>query len=257
MSRYSRNKTSLRQIEGRHSVIETLLSDKKVSFIDISDSNDQGEQIQKILFLAKEKKIRINFLSRKALEKKSATKKSQGVILYLDDNFQSSIEDMIFLADKKKEVPLIIFLDRVQDPHNLGAIARTAEVFGVHGLVVPSKESAKISPGAIRSSAGALEHIEFTIVNSISKTLDYLKKMNFQILSLDMNGENLSEIDIDNSLPIALVVGSEHDGISKRILENSDKVVSIPMSGEISSLNVSVATGITLYNLFLKRNING
>ena len=81
--------------------------------------------------------------------------------------------------------------------------------------------------------------------------------MNFQILSLDMNGENLSEIDIDNSLPIALVVGSEHDGISKRILENSDKVLSIPMSGEISSLNVSVATGITLYNLFLKRNING
>ena len=164
---------------------------------------------------------------------------------------------MIFLADKKKEVPLIIFLDRVQDPHNLGAIARTAEVFGVHGLVVPSKESAKISPGAIRSSAGALEHIEFTIVNSISKSLDYLKKMNFQILSLDMNGEILSNVDIDNSLPIALVVGSEHDGVSKRILENSDKVLSIPMSGEISSLNVSVATGITLYNLFLKRNING
>ena len=106
------------------------------------------------------------------------------------------------------------------------------------------------------SSAGALEHIEFTIVNSISKSLDYLKKMNFQILSLDMNGENLSNVDIDNSLPIALVVGSEHDGVSKRILENSDKVLSIPMSGEISSLNVSVATGVCLYEAIRQRNLS-
>ena len=153
MSRYSKNKSSLRQIEGRHAVIEALLSNKKVSFIDLSDSNDQSKQIEKILYLAKEKNIKINFLSKKTLEKKSSTKKSQGVILYLDDNFQSSIEDMIFFADKKNEAPLIIFLDRIQDPHNLGAIARTAEVFGAHGLVVPSKESAKISPGAIRASA--------------------------------------------------------------------------------------------------------
>ena len=164
---------------------------------------------------------------------------------------------MIFLADRKKEVPLIIFLDRVQDPHNLGAIARTAEIFGAHGLVVPSKESAKISPGAIRASAGALEHIEFTIVSSIYKTLDYLKKMQFQIFSLDMNGENITDVKIDNKLPVALVVGSEHDGVSKKIIESSDKILSIPMKGEISSFNVSVATGITLYELFLKRNVNG
>lgn len=257
MSRYSRNKSSLRQIEGRHAVIEALLSNKKVSFIDLSDSNDQGKQIEKILYLAKEKNIKINFLSKKTLEKKSSTKKSQGVILYLDDNFQSSIEDMIFFADKKNETPLIIFLDRIQDPHNLGAIARTAEVFGAHGLVVPSKESAKISPGAIRASAGALEHVQFTIVNSIQNTLKYLKKMNFQIFSLDMKGENISELNVDKKLPIALVVGSEHKGVSREILSISDKVLSIPMKGEISSLNVSVATGITLYSLFSKKDFNG
>ena len=257
MSRYSRNKTNLRQIEGRHSVIETLLSNKKVSYIDLSDSNDSGSQIEKIKYLANSKNISVNLISKKSIEKKSATKKSQGVILYLDDNYQSSVEDMIFLADKKKEIPLIIFLDRVQDPHNLGAIARTAEIFGAHGLVVPAKDSAKISPGAIRASAGALEHIEFTIVNSISKTLEYLKKMNFQVFSLDMDGENIKDIKIDNKIPIALVVGSEHDGISKRIIDTSDKILSVPMKGEISSLNVSVATGIILYELFSKRNLSG
>ena len=257
MSRYSRNKTNLRQIEGRHSVIETLLSNKKVSYIDLSDSNDSGSQIEKIKDLANSKNISVNLISKKSIEKKSATKKSQGVILYLDDNYQSSVEDMIFLADKKKEIPLIIFLDRVQDPHNLGAIARTAEIFGAHGLVVPAKDSAKISPGAIRASAGALEHIEFTIVNSISKTLEYLKKMNFQVFSLDMDGENIKDIKIDNKIPIALVVGSEHNGISKRIIDTSDKILSVPMKGEISSLNVSVATGIILYELFSKRNLSG
>ncbi|MAU23998.1 MAG: 23S rRNA (guanosine(2251)-2'-O)-methyltransferase RlmB [Dehalococcoidia bacterium] len=257
MSRYSRNKTNLRQIEGRHSVIETLLSNKKVSYIDLSDSNDSGSQIEKIKDLANSKNISVNLISKKSIEKKSATKKSQGVILYLDDNYQSSVEDMIFLADKKKEIPLIIFLDRVQDPHNLGAIARTAEIFGAHGLVVPAKDSAKISPGAIRASAGALEHIEFTIVNSISKTLEYLKKMNFQVFSLDMDGENIKDIKINNKIPIALVVGSEHDGISKRIIDTSDKILSVPMKGEISSLNVSVATGIILYELFSKRNLSG
>tara|TARA_X000001036_G_scaffold253983_2_gene236440 strand:+ start:27395 stop:28168 length:774 start_codon:yes stop_codon:yes gene_type:complete len=257
LSRYSRNKTNLRQIEGRHSVIETLLSNKKVSYIDLSDSNDSGSQIEKIKDLANSKNISVNLISKKSIEKKSATKKSQGVILYLDDNYQSSVEDMIFLADKKKEIPLIIFLDRVQDPHNLGAIARTAEIFGAHGLVVPAKDSAKISPGAIRASAGALEHIEFTIVNSISKTLEYLKKMNFQVFSLDMDGENIKDIKINNKIPIALVVGSEHDGISKRIIDTSDKILSVPMKGEISSLNVSVATGIILYELFSKRNLSG
>ena len=100
MSRYSRNKTNLRQIEGRHSVIETLLSNKKVSYIDLSDSNDSGSQIEKIKDLANSKNISVNLISKKSIEKKSATKKSQGVILYLDDNYQSSVEDMIFLADK-------------------------------------------------------------------------------------------------------------------------------------------------------------
>ena len=257
MSRYSRNKTNLRQIEGRHSVIETLLSNKKVSYIDLSDSNDSGSQIEKIKDLANSKNISVNLISKKSIEKKKEKKKSQGVILYLDDNYQSSVEDMIFLADKKKEIPLIIFLDRVQDPHNLGAIARTAEIFGAHGLVVPAKDSAKISPGAIRASAGAFEHIEFTIVNSISKTLEYLKKMNFQVFSLDMDGENIKDIKINNKIPIALVVGSEHDGISKRIIDTSDKILSVPMKGEISSLNVSVATGIILYELFSKRNLSG
>ena len=257
MSRFSKNKSSLRQIEGRHAVIETILSQKKVSHIDISDSTDEGNQIQKIISLAKEKNINLNFLDKKSIEKKSATKKSQGVILYLDDNHQSSVEDMIFLADKRKEVPFLIFLDRVQDPHNLGAIARSAEVFGIHGLIVPSKESAKISPGSIRASSGALEHIEFTIVNSINKTINYLKKLNFQIISLDMNGENIKNVRINHSLPTALVVGSEHNGVSKTIIENSDYTVSIPMKGEISSLNVSVATGITLYELCGKNINNG
>tara|TARA_Y100001970_G_scaffold267272_1_gene357023 strand:- start:2914 stop:3678 length:765 start_codon:yes stop_codon:yes gene_type:complete len=254
LSRYSRNKNSFRQIEGRHSVIETLLSNKKVSYIDISESNEAGSQIEKIISIANEKKIKVNFISKKNIEKKSSTKKSQGVILYLDDNYQSSVEEMIFLADRKKEVPLIIFLDRVQDPHNLGAIARTAEIFGAHGIVVPSRNSAKISPGAIRSSAGALEHIEFSIVNSIYKTLIYLKNMNFNILSLDMSGEDIQNTKIDPSKPLALVVGSEHDGISENVIEISNNIVSIPMKGEISSLNVSVATGIALYNIFLKRN---
>ena len=254
MSRYSRNKKALRQIEGRHSVIETLLSNKKVSYIDISESNEVGPQIEKIVSIANEKKIKVNFISKKNIEKKSSTKKSQGVILYLDDNYQSSVEEMIFLADRKNEVPLIIFLDRVQDPHNLGAIARTAEIFGAHGIVVPSRNSAKNFSWCIRASAGALEHIEFSIVNSISKTLHYLQNMNFNIISLDMSGENIQDTKIDPLKPIALVVGSEHDGISEDVLKISNNIVSIPMKGEVSSLNVSVATGITLYTIFLKRN---
>ena len=248
MSRYSRNKKKLRQVEGRRAVIETILSDKKISYIDIANNNE-GLQIDQIIDLASQKKIKINFINKKSIEKKSSTKKSQGIILYIDDNYQSSVEEMIFLADKRKEPPFLVFLDRIQDPHNLGAIARTAEIFGVHGIIVPSKESAKISPGSIRASAGALEHMLFAIVNSMNKTIEYLKKMDFQIISLDMLGKNIEDFDFNKSIPTALIVGAEHNGVSKSIIEKSDFILRIPMSGDVSSLNVSVATGITLYKL--------
>ena len=248
MSRYSRNRKKLRQVEGRRAVIETILSDKKISHIDLSNKTE-GSQIDQIIKLASQKKIKINFVDKKSIEKKSSTKKSQGIILYIDDNYQSSIEEMIFLADKRKEPPFLVFLDRIQDPHNLGAIARTAEIFGVHGIIVPSMESAKISPGSIRASAGALEHMHFSIVNSINKTIDYLKIMNFQIISLDMSGENIEDFGYNKSIPTALIVGSEHNGVNKSIIEKSDFILRIPMSGDVSSLNVSVATGITLYKL--------
>ena len=254
MSRYGRAKQKGgRNIEGRRAVIEALNAGIHIERIMVAVGIEEGRQVSKILEQAKHSKIEVEWLSNKALEQVSATKKAQGVIAVAADTNYCSVEEIIMAADKRGESVLMCVLDGIQDPHNLGAIARTLEAMGGHGMVIRDSKAAKVTPGAVRASAGAVEHLKVAKVRSIPKTLELLKLMDVQVAGLEAgNPRSISE-----GLPcgaLALVVGSEEKGISPEAEACCDIVVSVPMFGNVGSLNVSVAAGITLFAVAEKRN---
>ena len=159
---------------------------------------------------------------------------------------------MLHLASRRSELPLIVMLDGVQDPQNFGAVARNIDASGAHGIVIPSRRSASISPGSIKASAGALEHILVSRETNLNSTINNLKSKGFIIVGLDSNGSNDYK-NINYSSPTLIVAGSENGGLSKVVSKNCDYLVSLPMYGKISSLNVSVTTGILLYHIIDQR----
>ena len=160
----------------------------------------------------------------------------------------SSVEEIIQTAEEKGEEPFLILLDGITDPHNLGAIIRTAECAGVHGIIVPQHHSVGLSPAAVKASAGAIEYIKVARVTNLSRTIENLKKHNIWVYAVTMNGTDYRKTDFRGG--VALVIGSEEDGISRLVGEKCDYSVSLPMVGKIESLNASVAAGIMMYQVF-------
>lgn len=240
-------------IEGRNAVIEALKSDNvTIEQIFISDRNLSGS-INSIFAIAKEKKIVIKKVDKRKLDKISQTGAHQGVIAQTTPYKYCELEDILNYASQKKELPFLIILDEIEDPHNFGAIIRTAEICGVHGIIIPKRKNVGITPTVYKSSAGAVEYMRICKVVNLNTVIEKLKKKNIWVYGADVMGENYS-FDMDLNSSIALVIGSEGRGISKLIKQKCDGLIKIPMMGNIASLNASVAAGILMYEI-LKQKI--
>ena len=256
MSRYSRaRKVHSSTVEGRRAVLEALRSGRSVDRLLIADGLEMGAQMREIFSLVESLGVEAEFMSRQQLDRQSRTKKSQGVVLVLPDLRYASVEDMIFAADGKGEQPLIAVLDGILDPHNLGAIARTLDAAGGHGVIIPERRAAGVTPGAMRASAGALMHVPVARVVNINRTLEHLGYMGVQLVGLDADGD-VDYTEVDFSSATAVVVGSEEKGLSRLAMSRCDLLVSIPMHGQLSSLNASVSAGIVLYEAERQRRLS-
>jgi len=254
VSKARARKIHAQTVEGRRAVLEALRAEREIDRVLMAEGIEIGPQISEIIVLADQQGIPVDAVSRNELDRVSHTGKHQGIIAIVADPRYASIEDMIHLADERSEAPLVVVLDGVQDPHNFGAVARTANAAGAHGVVIPERRSASISPGAIRASAGALEHVLVAREPNLARTARYLKQLGLVLVGLDAEGETL-HVQTDLTRPTAIVVGSEGQGLSPQLRKECDALCSIPMYGEIASLNASVSAGIVLYEAVRQRSL--
>lgn len=239
-------------IEGRNAVIEALKGERTIEQILISKGDISGS-ISKVIALAKEKSIVIKEVDRKKLDIMSVTGAHQGVIAFSTPFKYCEVEDILNYAALKGEEPFIVILDEIEDPHNFGSLIRTAEVCGVHGIIIPKRRNVGVTPTVYKSSAGAAEHMNVAKVTNINTVIDDLKEKGIWVYGADMHGESYC-FDTEFKGAIALVIGSEGKGISKLTSQKCDVIVKIPMKGKVTSLNASVAGGVLMYEI-LRQNI--
>ncbi len=238
-------------IEGRNAVIEALKSDRTIEQIFVAKGDVEGS-INLVLALARDKHIVVKEVDRKKLDSMSISNAHQGVIAIVTPYKYFEVEDILKLAEEKNEKPFIIILDEIEDPHNFGAIIRSAEVCGAHGIIIPKRRNVGITPIVYKSSAGAIEHMKIAKVTNINTAIDTLKDRGIWIYGADMDGESYC-FDVDFSGALALIIGSEGKGISKLTKNKCDVLTKIPMVGSINSLNASVAGGIMMYEILKQR----
>ena len=202
--------------------------------------------------MAKENKIIVTEIERNKLNQISQTQNNQGVIAIVPPFNYCEVEDVLDVAKQRNESPFILILDGIEDPHNLGAIIRTAETAGVHGIIIPKRRAASVNSTVNKVSAGATEHMKIARVNNITETIKFLKKNDVWICGTDMNTKQYYYQE-NYKIPIAIVIGSEGFGISRLVKENCDFMVKIPMKGKITSLNASVSAGIIIYEAVKQR----
>lgn len=239
------------QVEGRNAVLELLESGRDVNKILIAKGEKHGS-IYKILTMAKERKVIITEVERNKLNQIAQTPNHQGVIAIVPPFNYCDVEDILELAKQKNEMPFILILDGIEDPHNLGSIIRTAETAGVHGVIIPKRRAASVNSTVSKVSAGAVEYMKIARVNNINETMRYLKEQGIWICGTDMDTEVIYTKQ-DYRMPLAIVIGSEGFGMSRLVKENCDFLVKIPMKGKITSLNASVSAGIIMYEVLRQR----
>ena len=237
-------------IEGRNAVIEAFRSGKTIDRVFILD-NCQDGPIMTIKREAKKTDCLIKFVSRERLDQMSETGKHQGVIAYAAAYEYAQVEDMLELAKSRGEDPFIFLLDNIEDPHNLGAIIRTANLAGAHGVIIPKRRAVGLTATVARTSAGALNYTPVARVTNLKKTVEDLKKQGLWFVCADMDGTVMYDLDLKG--PIGLVIGNEGEGVSRLMKENCDFVAGIPMKGDIDSLNASVAAGVLAYEIVRQR----
>jgi 23S rRNA (guanosine2251-2'-O)-methyltransferase len=236
---------------GRNAVIETLKGDRTIETLYISNNRLEGS-INTIVSLAKEKGIIIKEVDKRKLDSMCGGETHQGVIAKITPYKYSEVSDILELAEKRKEAPFIVILDEVEDPHNLGSIVRTAELFGVHGIIIPKRRSASVSTTVYKSSVGAIEYVKIAKVTNLNSTIEELKEKGIWIYGANIRAEEYS-YQVDFSGPCAVIIGNEGRGISKLTVQKCDKLIKIPMVGKINSLNASVAGGIIMYEVLKGR----
>lgn len=235
---------------GRNPVMEAIRSGRIIDKILIKKGKYEGSVIP-IVKKAKEAGIIIQEVDRAKLDALAQGENHQGVIAYVSAHSYASVEDILNAAHEKGEEPFIIICDRITDPHNLGAILRTAECVGVHGVIIPKRNSVGLNSVVGKTSAGALEYVPVARVTNINSTISDLKKHGVWVAAADLNGEMMDKCNLTGAL--AIVIGSEGEGISRLVGENCDFTVSIPMRGKINSLNASVAAGVLMYEALRQR----
>ncbi len=237
-------------IEGRNAVIEAFRAGKAIDKLFILDGAQEGP-IQTIKREAKKRDTMIKFVTRERLDQLSQTGKHQGVIAYAAAYTYAEVEDILAAARSKKEAPFVFLLDNIEDPHNLGAIIRTANLAGAHGVIIPKNRAAGLTAAVARASAGALNYTPVARVTNLAQTMEALKKEGLWFVCADMDGTTMYQLDLTG--PIGLVIGNEGDGVGRLIREKCDFVASIPMKGDIDSLNASVAAGVLAYEIVRQR----
>ena len=240
------------QVEGRNSVLELLESGKDINKIFVARGEKQGS-INKIIGKAKDSKVVIVETDKRKLDEMSQTGNHQGVIAIVPPFEYCDVDDILNVAKEKNEDPFIIILDGIEDPHNLGAIIRTAETAGAHGVIIPKRRAVGVNSTVNKSSAGAVEYMKVARVNNITETMNYLKEQGLWIIGTDMDTDRYY-YNQDMTGPIAIVIGSEGFGMSRLVKENCDILVKIPMKGNITSLNASVSAGIVMYEVVKQKN---
>jgi 23S rRNA (guanosine2251-2'-O)-methyltransferase len=238
------------QLEGRNSMLEALKGDKVIDKILIKQGEVTGT-LRVIIAKAIEKGIIVQEVSKMRLDEISETGNHQGVIGMCPAQPYFEIEDMLNKAKEKKEEPFLIILDEITDPHNLGAIIRTADACGAHGIIIPKRRAVGLTGVVSKTSSGAIEHVMVARVNNIVNVIESLKKRNIWVACADMKGQMLYKSPLSG--PMALVIGSEGMGVGRLIQEKCDFSVKIPMGGKISSLNASVAAGVVMYEVVRQR----
>jgi len=239
------------QVEGRNSVLELLESNRDINKIFVAKGEKHGS-INKILSIAKEKRIVIVEADRQKLNQMSESNNHQGVIAIVPPYDYCEVEDILDYANSKNEHPFILILDGIEDPHNLGSIIRTAETAGVHGIIIPKRRACGVNSTVTKVAAGAVEHMKIARVNNINDTIKYLKENDIWICGTDMDAKRYY-YEEDFKGAIAIIIGSEGFGMSRLVKENCDFLVKIPMKGKITSLNASVSAGIVMYEVVEQR----
>lgn len=237
-------------IEGRNAVIEAFRAGKTIDKLFLLDGCQDGPMMT-IRREAKKHDTLIKFVSRERLNQMSETGKHQGVIAYAAAYKYAEIEDMLRMAEEKGEPPFLFLLDNIEDPHNLGAIIRTANLAGAHGVIIPKNRAAGLTATVARASAGALHYTPVAKVTNLAKTIEELKKQGLWFVCADMDGTTMYRLDLKG--PIGLVIGNEGEGVGRLVREKCDMTASIPMKGEIDSLNASVAAGVLAYEIVRQR----
>ncbi|MBQ1283636.1 MAG: 23S rRNA (guanosine(2251)-2'-O)-methyltransferase RlmB [Clostridia bacterium] len=238
-------------ITGRNSVLELLNSNREIDRILVEKGNKTGS-MSAIIAKAGQKQIPVKYVVAEKLNSICPGANHQGVIAYTAMQEYCSINDLLQYAAEKNESPFIIICDGIEDPYNLGAIIRTAECCGAHGVIIPKRRSVGINYAVSKSACGALEHMKIARVSNITAAINELKGNGVWVYGADMGGEPYDKVNFSG--PVALVVGGEGKGISRIVNENCDVVLSLPMKGHITSLNASVAAGIFMYEILKFRN---
>ncbi|MDD6072920.1 MAG: 23S rRNA (guanosine(2251)-2'-O)-methyltransferase RlmB [Otoolea sp.] len=237
-------------IEGRNAVIEAFRSGKTIDKLFVLDGCQDGP-VKTITREARKQNTIITYVSRERLDQLSETGKHQGVIAYAAAYEYAEVEDMLKLAEEKGEPPFLFLLDGIEDPHNLGAIIRTANLAGAHGVIIPRRRAAGLTSTVAKTSAGALNYTPVAKVTNLSATIEELKEKGLWFVCADMGGQEMYKLNLKG--PIGLVIGNEGEGVSRLVREKCDMIASIPMKGDIDSLNASVAAGVLAYEIVRQR----
>lgn len=237
-------------IEGRNAVLEAFRAGKTIDKVFVLDGCQDGP-IKTITREARKYDTIINYVAKERLDQMSETGKHQGVIAYAAAYEYAQVEDILELAKEKNEPPFVLILDNIEDPHNLGAIIRTANLCGAHGVIIPKRRAVGLTATVAKTSAGAINYTPVAKVTNLSSTIEELKEQGMWFVCADMGGEVMYNLDLKG--PIGLVIGSEGEGVSRLVKEKCDFVASIPMKGDIDSLNASVAAGVLAYEIVRQR----
>ena len=231
-------------LTGRNPIREALKNHHDLEKLLVQKGELSGSA-REIVQKAKEQKVQIQIVEKNRLD--AIAPNHQGLIAFASAYQYATVEEILNLAESRNEEPFIILLDGITDPHNLGAIIRTAECTGVHGIIIPQHRSVGLTPSAVKSSAGAIEYVKVARVQNLNRTIEDLRKRNIWFYAVTMNGQDYQKVSFERG--VALVIGSEEDGISRLVADKCDFAVSLPMKGHIDSLNASVAAGVMMYRV--------
>jgi 23S rRNA (guanosine2251-2'-O)-methyltransferase len=244
----------LEHIEGRHPVLEAVRAGRQVHKI-LMTAGARGSA-EAILKAARERGIPVSFLPREELDAMTRGRVHQGVVALAEPRAYHTADDLLAVAASRGEVPLLVILDGVEDPRNLGSVIRTAAAAGAHGVVIPTRRSAELTPAAVKAAAGAAEHLPVAKEVNLARTMDGLKEKGLWMIGADATARQV-HTEVDLTMPAAVVVGGEHRGLRRLVREKCDFLVRIPMAGNHNSLNASVAAAIILYEAVRQRSLKG